>query len=147
MTVDALSPPAHARPLHHIHIIVCETSQTCVRRAPIMCKTIPWCEYHDKFLCLGKLCARQYCSEAVFNMVFSPRPRLTFSRGVSIMLFGTATLQYFRAQTFRRQRNLLLPCYQHGRHVQGFLAHKKRPPPWDLHRALGIGLSRTSIGP
>ena len=24
--------------------------------------------------------------------------------------------------------------------LQGYLAHKKRPPPWDLHRALGIGL-------
>jgi len=24
--------------------------------------------------------------------------------------------------------------------VQGYLAHKKRTPPWDYHRALGTGL-------
>ena len=30
--------------------------------------------------------------------------------------------------------------FRFQRGLQGYLAHKKRPPPQDLHRALGIGL-------
>ena len=31
-------------------------------------------------------------------------------------------------------------------HVQGYLAHKKHPPPWDHHRSRGIGLLQGPTG-
>ena len=40
------------------------------------------------------------------------------------------------------ERGTPVLSYERGEslHVQGYLAHKKRPPPYDPHGTLGIGL-------
>ena len=72
---------------------------------------------------------RMHCQRTAFQLI-------KFDATIALMRVSTRLTNTFRETKTPRQSNWL----------QGYLAHKKHPPPQDHHRFLGIGLLQGSTG-